>query len=104
FHTFAWAESLLSDTELVAGDGAAARLVACVRADETPHVAYLKTALTELRDRTWLGDRGRRYAGADMIGPIWDRALRDSMTTLREANRRIVHADLEQILDGRPRA
>lgn len=104
FHTFAWAESLLSDSELVAGDGAAARLVACVRADETPHVEYLKTALTELRDRTWLGDSGRRYAGADMIGRIWDRALRESMTTRYEANRRIVQADLEQILDGRRRA
>ena len=66
FHTFAWAESLLSDSDLVAGAGDAGRLVACVRADETPHVEYLKTALTELRDRTWLGDsrppvRGRRH-------------------------------------------
>ncbi|MEP6660443.1 MAG: hypothetical protein ABJD24_11055 [Acidimicrobiales bacterium] len=104
FHTFAWAEALLSDSELVAGDGAAGRLVACVRADETPHVGYLKTALTELRDRTWLGDSGRRYVGADMIGCIWDRALRESMTTRYEANRRVVQADLEQILDGRPRA
>ena len=104
FHTFAWAEALLSDSELVAGDGTAGRLVACVRADETPHVEYLKTALTELRDRTWLGDSGRRYAGADMIRRIWDRALRESMTTRYEANRRIVQADLEQILDGRPRA
>jgi hypothetical protein len=104
FHTFAWAESLLSDSDLVAGDGAAGRLVACVRADETPHVEYLKTALTELRDRTWLGDSGRRYAGADMIGRVWDRALCESRTTRYEANRRMVQADLEQILDGRPRA
>ena len=44
--------------------------------------------LTELRDRTWLGDSGRRYEGADMIGRIWDRALRESMTTRYEANRR----------------
>ena len=36
FHTFAWAESLLSDPDLVAGDGAAADLVACIRQDETP--------------------------------------------------------------------
>ena len=27
FHTFAWAEEWMSDTELVAGDGEAARLV-----------------------------------------------------------------------------
>ena len=28
FHTFAWAEAVLSDTDLVAGDGEAAALVA----------------------------------------------------------------------------
>ena len=55
FHTFAWAEEWLSDTDLVAGDGRAADLVSFIRADETPHVGYLKTALTEMRDRTWIG-------------------------------------------------
>ena len=104
FHTFAWAESLLSDRTSSRAAGDAGRLVACVSADETPHVEYLKTALTELRDRTWLGDSGRRYEGADMIGRIWDRALRESTTTRYEANRRIVQTDLEQVLDGRPRA
>ena len=38
FHTFAWAEAWLSDTDLVGGDGEAARLVSYIRADETPHV------------------------------------------------------------------
>ena len=58
FHTFAWAEEVLSDTDLVAGDGEAARIVSYVRADETPHVEYLKTALTEMRDRTFIGESG----------------------------------------------
>ncbi|HEX6311163.1 MAG TPA: hypothetical protein VF152_06020, partial [Acidimicrobiia bacterium] len=44
FHTFAWAEAVLSDTDLVAGDGEAARVVSYIRQDETPHVEYLKTA------------------------------------------------------------
>src|SRR4051812_47369432 len=43
FHVFAWAEAVLSDTALVAGNGEAARLVSYIRADETPHVEYLKT-------------------------------------------------------------
>ena len=43
FHTFAWAEAVLSDTDLVAGDGEAAALVGCIRTDETPHVDYLRT-------------------------------------------------------------
>src|SRR3546814_5889884 len=53
FHVFAWAEELLSDPDLVAGEGEAARLVSYIRADETPHVEYLRTALTEMRDRTF---------------------------------------------------
>ena len=72
FHTFAWAEDWLSDTDLVAGDGRAAELVSYIRADETPHVGYLKTALTEMRDRTWLGSGGQKHKGADMIGTLWD--------------------------------
>ncbi len=59
FHTFAWAEEWMSDTELVAGDGEAARLVSYIRADESPHVGYLRTALSEMRDRTWVGEGGQ---------------------------------------------
>ena len=76
---FAWAEELLSDPDLVAGDGAAARLISYIRADETPHVDYLRTALAELRDRTVVGDSGRRHAGSDLVGGIWDRALAQSL-------------------------
>ncbi len=60
FHGFRWAEEVLGDTELVAGDGEAATLVSYIRADETPHVAWLRTALSEMRDRTWVGSDGRR--------------------------------------------
>ncbi len=63
FHTFAWAEDWMSDTDLVAGDGEAARLVSYIRADETPHVGYLRTALSEMRDRTWVGEGGRLHDG-----------------------------------------
>ena len=52
FHTFAWAEAWMSDTDLVSGEGEAARLVTYIRADETPHVGYLRVALSEMRDRT----------------------------------------------------
>ena len=68
FHGFRWAEAVLADTELVAGDGEAATLVSYIRSDETPHVAWLRTALSEMRDRTWVGSGGRHHAGTDMIG------------------------------------
>lgn len=83
FHSFAWAEDLLSDTELVAGDGEAARLISYIRADETPHVEYLRTVLSEMRDRTWVGEDGTKYPGTDMVGAIWDRAMQDSLMLRR---------------------
>jgi hypothetical protein len=71
FHTFRWAEALLGDTELCAGDGEAARIVSYIRSDETPHVEYLKTVLSEIRDRTLRGESGRTYDGADVVATIW---------------------------------
>ena len=79
FHVFAWAEELLADPDLVAGDGEAARLVSYIRQDEAPHVAYLATALTEMRDRTFIGESGRRIPGTEVIGTLWERGLAESL-------------------------
>ncbi|MEJ7584748.1 MAG: hypothetical protein WKF43_11860 [Acidimicrobiales bacterium] len=95
FHTFAWAEEWLADTDLVAGDGSAARLVSFIRADETPHVGYLRTAITEMRDRTWVGSTGRRHAGTDMIGTLWDRCLSQSLGEGRAQTRKAVLGEVE---------
>jgi hypothetical protein len=89
FHTFAWAESVLSDTALVAGDGEAARLVSYIRADEVPHVEYLKTTLSEMRDRTFVAESGEHLRGSDIIGRLWDVATRNSLGGRRR-----------QLLDG----
>jgi hypothetical protein len=102
FHTFAWAEAWLGDPKLVAGDGEAARLVGYIRADETPHVGYLRTALTEMRDRTWIGTSGRKYAGEEMIGRLWDRALEQSLGAGRHVNRKAVLAEVEHWCRTRP--
>ncbi len=103
FHTFAWAEEVLADADLVAGDGAAADLVRYVRADETPHVDYLRTALTEMRDRTFIGESGRRVPGADVIGTLWDAALEQSLGVNRDNFVRTAMAELEHALEGNPR-
>src|SRR5204863_5604175 len=63
YHVFAWAEEVLADTDLVAGDGEASRLVSYIRTDEAPHVEYLKTTLSEMRDRTFVADSGRHIPG-----------------------------------------
>lgn len=107
FHTFAWAEELLADTTLTAGDGEAARIVSYIRADETPHVEYLKTVLSEMRERTFVGSGSRRHAGTDLVMRIWDRALADSLGPRRDEGiavtvREVEHAvgDRRELLDG----
>ena len=102
FHTFKWSEAWLSDKNLVAGDGEAARLVSYIRADETPHVGYLKTALTEMRDRTWVGSSGKKYDGTEMIQKIWDRALDNSIGSGRDTNRRVTYGEVKHWVMQRP--
>ncbi|HET9730305.1 MAG TPA: hypothetical protein VFR41_12820 [Acidimicrobiia bacterium] len=95
FHTFAWAEAVLSDQSLVAGDGAAAQLVRCIRADETPHVDYLRTALTEMRDRTFIGESGRKLAGTEVIDRLWEAALAESLGPRRDQFIRTMDNEIE---------
>ena len=95
FHTFKWAEAWLSDDDLVAGEGKAADLVSYIRADETPHVGYLKTALTEMRDRTWVGASGAKYKGKEMVDLIWDKALRQSLVGNRKQSLTAIMGEVE---------
>jgi len=104
FHSFGWAEAVLGDDDLVAGDGLAGVLVSYIRADETPHVAWLRTALSEMRDRTWVGTDGTRHPGGDMVGRLWDRALTDSVVVRRQENLNFVMGEIIAAVDGRPDA
>ena len=87
-------------TDLVAGDGDAAKLVSYVRADETPHVEYLKTVLTEMRDRTIVGDSGRKHDGAELIGAVWERALAESLGARRQLGIKQTVGELEHVARG----
>ncbi|MBI2710927.1 MAG: hypothetical protein HYX34_14740 [Actinobacteria bacterium] len=102
FHAFAWAEELLADPDLVAGDGEAARLVSYIRADETPHVEYLRTVLSELRDRTVVGDGGRRHPGAVLVGGTWDRALAQSLGPNRADGLEVTWREVVHAIGDRP--
>jgi hypothetical protein len=101
YHTFAWAEELLADHELVAGDGEAAKLVSYIRTDESPHVEYLRTTLSEMRDRTFVGGSGRVYDGAELIGRIWDRALSESLGARRQLMKQTTAAEVERAVGAR---
>jgi hypothetical protein len=86
FHTFSWAEEVLSDATIVAGDGRAGELVSFIRQDEEPHVAWLRTALSEMRDRTWVGTSGKFHNGDLLLGQLWSQALDESVLLKRQDN------------------
>jgi hypothetical protein len=100
FHTFAWAEELLADTNLVGGDGEGARLVSYIRQDEFPHVEYLRTALTEMRDRTFVGESGEHHPGSAVVGFIWEAAMAESLGPRRKDMIRIVAAEAERGIEA----
>ena len=101
FHVCAWAEELLDDRDLVAGDGAAARLVSHIRADETPHVEYLRTSLSEMRARTFRTESGAQLSGATVIDRLWHLGLDESLGILEEQNRAAIAREVDLALDER---
>jgi hypothetical protein len=100
-HLFSWAEELLADDQLVAGEGRAARLVSYIRRDESPHVEYLRTALSEMRDRTFVTTDGGALAGTTVIDALWTRGLADSIGERRANAQRMARAELEQAIADR---
>jgi hypothetical protein len=82
----------------VAGDGEAARLVSYIRADEVPHVEYLKVTLTEMRDRTFVTESGGHLAGSEVIGRLWDAAKKQSLGARRDELVRSTDAEVEHAL------
>jgi len=73
--TFQWAETLLGNAEVSTRPEEAAALVGYIRADEAPHVEYLRTALSELRARTFLGAGGVELAGHEVVDALLRRTL-----------------------------
>lgn len=102
FHTFAWAEELLSDTEMFGGEGKAAEIVGFIRADERSHVEYLRTVLSEIRERTVVGESGRHHPGTEVVGPVWERARAESLGPGKDVARTLFLRELEHTLSDHP--
>lgn len=104
FHVFAWAEEVLADPDLTAGEGAAADLVGYIRQDETPHVDYLRTALTEMRDRSFITAAGATIPGTAVVGTLWEEALGESLGVRRDEALRLTLREIDHALEGNRRA
>ncbi|MDH5672604.1 MAG: hypothetical protein OEZ06_10675 [Myxococcales bacterium] len=68
--TFDWGVELLSDPEVSAAPEAAGTMVEYIRADESPHVEYLRTALSEFRQKTVRTEDGKTLPGRTIVDGI----------------------------------
>jgi hypothetical protein len=74
--TFAWAEEVLSDPEVSDAPKEAADLVRYIRSDESPHIEYLRTALSEIAARTLITLDGKHLSGKHVVERQAERTLR----------------------------
>jgi hypothetical protein len=73
--TFDWGEALLSDPEVSAQPERAGAMIRYIRSDESPHVEYLRTALSEARTRTVRTEDGRALSGATVVDGLLHHVL-----------------------------
>jgi len=77
----------------------AAVLVERIRQDEAIHVAYLQTAVSELRSVTFRSETGAQVPGKSFIDPIWEGMVRwHSVTTIDHARAQTRDAIAAQLL------
>ena len=102
--TFAWGEELLSDPEVSAAPERAAAIVRYIRSDESPHVEYLRTALSELRARTLRSVDGGTLPGREVVDGLLHRILAHLSSDRPRQQRSDVREGLEEAIRraGRP--
>jgi hypothetical protein len=93
-NTFDWGQELLSDPEVSADPGGAGAMVSYIRTDESPHVEYLRTALTEIRTRQLRTVDGGTVPGREVVDGLMHRTLH-TLTTERPRQQR---ADIRESL------
>lgn len=77
----------------------AATLVERIRQDEAIHVAYLQTAISELRSFTFRTPEGVRVPGKTFLDPVWEGMVQwHAVTTLDHARARTRAGIADQLL------
>ena len=95
--TFQWGIDVLSDPEVSAAPEVAGGMVRNIQSDESPHVEYLRTALSEARARTVRTVDGKTISGREVVDGLLHRILRQ-MTRTRQSDQR------DDVRDGLARA
>jgi len=74
--TFDWGEALLSDPEISAEPARAGDMVRYIRSDESPHVEYLRAALSEARALTLRTEQNGTLSGAVVVDGLLHHVLK----------------------------
>jgi hypothetical protein len=98
--TFKWAEEVLADPEVSDAPKEASDMIKYIRSDESPHVEYLRTALSELSARTMIGDDGKEYRGHEVVQDLIDRSLRTVIRQRGAERRAALHASIRASATG----
>ena len=98
--TFQWGIDLLSDPEISANPAEAGGMVANIRADEAPHVEYLRTALSEVAARTIRTVDGKEIAGKKVIHGMLHRMLSEVKKNRRADQRDDIREGLERAIQS----
>ncbi|MGI9592184.1 MAG: hypothetical protein ACR2P8_12500 [Myxococcota bacterium] len=100
--TFRWGIELLSDPEVSADPETAGRMVSYIQGDESPHVEYLRTALSELCVRTIRTVDGKTVSGATVVRGMLHRILCQLTATRREEQREELRGGLAAAMQVAP--
>ena len=98
--TFKWAEEVLSDAEVSDAPKEASDMIRYIRSDESPHVEYLRTALSEITARTLIAEDGKEVPGCEAVRTLMDRSLRFIIRQRREERREQLHASIRAAAKG----
>ena len=96
--TFAWGTTLLGDAEVSAEPERAGAMVGYIRRDESPHVEYLRTALSEVRARTLRTVDGKTVPGRDIVDRMLHASLSQMTRSRPQEQRDETRKSLEQAL------
>lgn len=77
--TFDWGEAVLSDASISSKAKEAGAMVRFIRSDESPHVEYLRTALSELRQLTLRTVDGALLPGRTVVDGLMHHVLARAM-------------------------
>jgi hypothetical protein len=103
FRVFKWADEVIRTSDLSNVDEAT-KIVSFIRQDETPHVGYLTTVLSELKVLQFKGKNGKVYQGKPIIEKLLNHALNESRNVAEWRNVKMVSDEISLAISNRPNA